>query len=64
MTKFGTCLNKSILIFKQTVIAHANTQITKLIEKCKEKQIREFYIRSPLTCNLTEQFVRSVMVGI
>jgi DNA-directed RNA polymerase subunit beta' len=29
-----------------------NTQITQINRKCKEKQIREFYIRSPLTCNL------------
>jgi len=31
----------------------ANTQITsKLIEKLKERKVKEFYIRSPLTCNL------------
>jgi hypothetical protein len=50
----GRVLNKSIFDLQTNkVIAHANTQITpKLIEKCKEKQIREFYIRSPLTCNL------------
>jgi DNA-directed RNA polymerase subunit beta' len=35
----------------------------KLIEKCKEKQIREFYIRSPLTCNFTEQFSEVLWLG-
>ena len=35
------------------IIAQANTQITPiLIKTCKERQIKEFYIRSPLTCNL------------
>jgi DNA-directed RNA polymerase subunit beta' len=35
------------------LIAKANVQITpNLIEKCKTKKIKEFYIRSPLTCNL------------
>ena len=35
------------------LIVKANIQITpKIIEKCKEKNVREFYIRSPLTCNL------------
>ena len=35
------------------IIAPANTQITPiLIKTCKERQIKEFYIRSPLTCNL------------
>jgi DNA-directed RNA polymerase subunit beta' len=50
----GRVLNKSIFDLQTNkIIAHANTQITpKLIEKCKEKQIKEFYIRSPLTCNL------------
>ena len=34
-------------------IADSNTQITpKLLEICKQKNINEFYIRSPLTCNL------------
>jgi DNA-directed RNA polymerase subunit beta' len=50
----GRVLSKPI--FDSTtneLIAQANTQITpKLIEKCKEKNIQEFYIRSPLTCNL------------
>jgi DNA-directed RNA polymerase subunit beta' len=50
----GRVLNKAIFDLQTgKIIGHANTQITpKLIEKCKEKQIREFYIRSPLTCNL------------
>jgi DNA-directed RNA polymerase subunit beta' len=35
------------------LIAQANSTITpKLIEKCKERKIHEFSIRSPLTCNL------------
>ena len=35
------------------LIVKANIQITpKIIEKCKEKNVREFYVRSPLTCNL------------
>jgi len=35
------------------IIAHSNTQVTpKLLEICKKKNIHEFYIRSPLTCNL------------
>ena len=34
-------------------LLQVNTQITpKLIEKFKEKQVKELYIRSPLTCNL------------
>ena len=35
------------------LIAHENHQITpKIIEKCKTRKITNFYIRSPLTCNL------------
>ena len=35
------------------IIAHSNTQITtKLLTICQNKNIFEFYIRSPLTCNL------------
>lgn len=35
------------------LIAKANIQLTpSLIEKCKRKQVQEFYIRSPFTCNL------------
>ena len=50
----GRVLNKPIIDPKnQEIIAQANVQITsKLIQKCKEKNIKEFYIRSPLTCNL------------
>ena len=50
----GRVLNKPILDPKNgKIIAQANTQITpKLIQKCKEKNIDEFYIRSPLTCKL------------
>jgi DNA-directed RNA polymerase subunit beta' len=34
-------------------IVQANVQLTpRIIQKCREKNIREFYIRSPLTCNL------------
>nr|UDP55475.1 beta'' subunit of RNA polymerase [Schizostauron trachyderma] len=36
-----------------TVIIKENTQITpQLIKKCRKRNIQEFYIRSPLTCNL------------
>jgi DNA-directed RNA polymerase subunit beta' len=50
----GRVLSKSIFDPEtKTLIAKANLQITpKLIEKCKEKKIKEFYVRSPLTCNL------------
>ena len=50
----GRVLNKPIIDPKnQEIIAQANVQITpKLIKKCKEKNIKEFYIRSPLTCKL------------
>lgn len=35
------------------LIAQTNSQITpNLINECKKRKIREFYIRSPLTCNL------------
>uniref|UniRef100_UPI003003257C RNA polymerase b''-subunit n=1 Tax=Cocconeiopsis kantsiensis TaxID=3082010 RepID=UPI003003257C len=35
------------------LLAPENSQITpKLIDKLKESQVNEFYIRSPLTCNL------------
>jgi DNA-directed RNA polymerase subunit beta' len=50
----GRVLNKPILN-KETneVIIPKNVQITpNLVEKIKEYNIREFYIRSPLTCNL------------
>ena len=50
----GRVLSKPILN-KQNgeLIVQANVQITpSIIAKCKEKNIKEFYIRSPLTCNL------------
>jgi DNA-directed RNA polymerase subunit beta' len=35
------------------LVAPANVQVTpKLIENCKKRQIHNFYLRSPLTCNL------------
>nr|WPV76462.1 RNA polymerase beta'' subunit [Naviculales sp.] len=50
----GRVLNRPIFDPQtKELIAKANVQITpNLIEKCKEKQIKEFYIRSPLTCKL------------
>ena len=50
----GRVLSKPIFDPKtKKLIASSNTQITpKLIKKFKEKKIKEFYIRSPLTCNL------------
>lgn len=50
----GRVLNKSIFDPKtKELIAKANVQITpKLVEKFKERKIKEFYVRSPLTCNL------------
>jgi len=50
----GRVLSKSIFDPEtKELIAKANVQITpNLIEKCKNKQIKEFYIRSPFTCNL------------
>ena len=50
----GRVLSKSIFDPEtKDLIVQSNVQITpKLIEKFKEKNIREFYIRSPLTCNL------------
>ena len=50
----GRVLSQSIIDPKtQQLIAPANVQITpKLIKKFKEKRIKKFYIRSPLTCNL------------
>jgi len=50
----GRILNKSIFE-KETnkLIAQKNTQITPtLIKKFKEEKITNFYVRSPLTCNL------------
>jgi DNA-directed RNA polymerase subunit beta' len=35
------------------LLIHQNVQVTpQIIQQCKEKKINEFYIRSPLTCNL------------
>ena len=50
----GRVLSKPILDNDtDQVIAQANTQITPaLIETCQERKIKEFYIRSPLTCDL------------
>ena len=50
----GRVLNKSIIDEKtHFLIAQKNIQITStLIEKFKEKKIKNFYVRSPLTCNL------------
>ena len=50
----GRVLSKSIFDLEtKEIIAHSNTQITpKLVNICKTKNIFEFYIRSPLTCNL------------
>ena len=50
----GRVLSKPIFVPKTNeIIAHSNTQITpKLLEICQKNNISEFYIRSPLTCNL------------
>nr|YP_010283364.1 RNA polymerase beta'' subunit [Bacillaria paxillifer]ULD16483.1 RNA polymerase beta'' subunit [Bacillaria paxillifer] len=50
----GRILNKSIFDPEtKGLIAKTNTQITPdLIKKFKEKKIKKFYVRSPLTCNL------------
>jgi DNA-directed RNA polymerase subunit beta' len=50
----GRVLSKPVLEpDTKEVIIKANVQLTpRLIEKLKEKQIGEIYIRSPLTCNL------------
>nr|YP_010472362.1 RNA polymerase beta'' subunit [Pleurosigma intermedium]UVG41973.1 RNA polymerase beta'' subunit [Pleurosigma intermedium] len=50
----GRVLNKSIFDPEtKTLIAKVNTQVTpKLIEEFKLRRIKEFYIRSPLICNL------------
>jgi DNA-directed RNA polymerase beta'' subunit len=50
----GRVLSKSIFDPQTNkLIAKENDELTpSLIEKCKEKKIKEFYIRSPLTCNL------------
>jgi DNA-directed RNA polymerase subunit beta' len=50
----GRILSKPIIDLKtKEVIFPSNIQITpKIIETCKKKKITEFYVRSPLTCNL------------
>ena len=50
----GRILNKPIFDFKNNnLIAKTNTQITpELIRIIKQKQVKTFYIRSPLICNL------------
>ncbi len=50
----GRILNKPIIDPKtNNLIAKINTQITpNLIKEFKQREIKEFYIRSPLTCNL------------
>jgi len=50
----GRVLSKSIFDPETNeLIVKKNSQITpSLIKKFKEKKIKEFYIRSPLTCNL------------
>jgi len=50
----GRLLNKSVLDpVTNSIIAQKNTQITpSIIQKFKEKNISQFYVRSPLTCTL------------
>lgn len=50
----GRVLSKSIIDPKTNeLLVHAGTQITpSLIETFKQKQVTNFYIRSPFTCNL------------
>ena len=50
----GRILSKPIVDLRTNkIIANQNTQITlSLIKKLKEKNINNFYVRSPLTCNL------------
>ena len=50
----GRLINKPIFVNKtKNLLSKSNTQVTpNLIKKFKEKQIKRFYIRSPLTCNL------------
>ena len=50
----GRVLSKSILDPKtNNLIVHAGTQVTpSLVETFKEKNVTNFYIRSPFTCNL------------
>ena len=50
----GRSLSKPVYYLPtNNLLTQANVQITpKLIEKFKEYDVKEFYIRSPLTCNL------------
>jgi DNA-directed RNA polymerase subunit beta' len=50
----GRILSKPIIDSEtKQIIFPSNIQITpKIIENCKKRKINEFYIRSPLTCNL------------
>ena len=50
----GRVLSKTIFDFKtNTLVAQKNTQITPdLLQQITKKQIINFYLRSPLTCNL------------
>jgi len=50
----GRVLKKALFDPKTgELIAKANVQVTpNLLEICKKKQVTEFYVRSPLTCNL------------
>jgi DNA-directed RNA polymerase subunit beta' len=50
----GRVLNKPVFDPEtRTILAKINTQITPLlIQTFKQKKIQQFYIRSPLTCNL------------
>jgi DNA-directed RNA polymerase subunit beta' len=50
----GRVINKPIFEPQtKALIANSNTQIDpELIKKFKQKSVKEFYIRSPLTCNL------------
>ena len=50
----GCLLNQPLLDIKtKTIFVNKHTQITQnLATTCKEKKINQFYLRSPLTCNL------------
>ena len=50
----GRILNKPIFDPNtDEILFQSNIQVTpKVIETCKKKNVNEFYIRSPLTCNL------------
>jgi hypothetical protein len=50
----GRLLNKSIYDLEtKELVAEKNTQVTpELIRRLKQKNIKQFYVRSPLTCSL------------